>query len=98
MRPQFPSRPTELRAELAGALTRATIVDRADALIGLAARRPHRLVLDMRAVTFLDAHVVRRMLALERRLTPLGGQLVIRAGAAAAATLFAVGAGHLLEG
>lgn len=96
-RPQFPDRPDELRAELHGALTRTPQAAWVDSLIELAARRPRRLVLDMRRVTKVDAGAVRTLLALEKRLLASGGRMVVHAGAAAATTLTAIGAGHLIR-
>jgi anti-anti-sigma regulatory factor len=94
--PTFPERPAELRAVFKGVLTGAAARDWRDGLIDLAARRPHRLVLDLREVTFLDASVIATVRALERRLAPVRGAVALLAHDRLAARLRVLGVDHLL--
>lgn len=97
LRPTLPERPQELRAALAGRVTHAGAFDLGERLASLASRRPRRLVLDLREVTFLDAAAIAILRRHERRVASSGGRLVVRAEGAVASTLRRIGAGGLLE-
>lgn len=96
-RPTFPERPDELHAALEGRLTHRGARELRAGLTGLAARRPRRLVLDLRKVVFLDATAVSILRALERRIGAAGGRLVLVADGEVRRTLTALGAAHLVE-
>ena len=94
--PTFPDRPHVLSAVLEGRLTHEIATDLRSGLTRLASLRPHRLVLDLSRVTFLDASVVTILEALERRVRGAGGSLIVLAEGSAKRTLVAMGRAHLV--